>query len=118
MFYRAIRGAITVKDNTVESILNETSSLLKAIMDENQIGPDDLVSIFFTTTPDLTAAFPAKAARRLGLSDTPLMCAQELDVKGALPRCIRVMIHAYSTKSKQDIKHVYLNEAVKLRVDV
>ena len=117
MYYRAIRGATTVKENTLEAILEETSVLLEAIMAENQIGSDDLVSILFTTTPDLTAAFPAKAARRLGLSDTPLICAQELDVKGALPRCIRVMIHAYTSKSKQEIKHIYLNEAVSLRVD-
>ena len=95
----------------------ETSALIDVIMSKNEILSDDLISVLFTTTPDLTAAFPAKAARQLGLLDTPLMCAQELNVKGALPRCIRVMIHAYSSKAKRDIKHVYLNEAVSLRVD-
>ena len=117
MYYRAIRGATTVVENKTQSILDETKQLLNKMMSDNQVDSEDIISIFFTSTYDLNASFPAKAARELGLVDTPLMCAQELDVKGALPQCIRVMMHIASSKLKAEIKHIYLNKAIALRSD-
>ena len=117
MYYRAIRGATSVRQNSSEEILEETKRLVNQMLAENEVKTDDIISIFFTATPDLDAVFPAKAARELGLLDTPLICAQELNVLGALTRCIRILMHVNSKKTKQELKHIYLNEAVSLRVD-
>ncbi len=114
---RGVRGAITVPDNNAEEILAAARELLQAMVEANQIHPDDITSIYFTTTPDLNAAYPALAARQLGWSDAALMCAHEMDVPGGLPRCLRVLIHWNTTRSAREIVHVYLKEARALRPD-
>jgi len=92
--------------------------LLRAIMERNSLGDDDLVSILFTATPDLHCAFPAAAARELGLVDVPLICAQELDIAGALPRAVRALVHAETDLPRDEIAHVYLRGAEVLRQDL
>jgi len=111
----ALRGANEVKSNTAEDILAATDKLMREILERNQLGADDLVSCIFTLTPDLDAQFPAAAARAMGLSSVPLLCAREIPVPGALPMIIRVMIHAYMDRPAE---HVYLGEAAKLRLDL
>jgi chorismate mutase len=112
---RALRGAITVEANEAAAILSATEELLREVMDRNGLAPEDLVSCIFTCTADLDAEFPAVAARGLGLSAVPLICAREIDVPGALPRVIRLMVHCYGD---EPAKHVYLREAVSLRRDL
>jgi chorismate mutase len=112
---RALRGAITAEDNEPEAILGATEELLHELLERNELGPDDLVSCIFTCTADLDAAFPAEAARRLGLNAVPLLCAREIDVPGALPRVIRLMVHCYMDGDGQ---HVYLRQAETLRRDL
>src|SRR5690348_4349860 len=111
----ALRGANTVTENTSEAILSATDALMREILSRNQLAADDLVSCIFTLTPDLDAQFPAAAARAMGLSSVPLLCAREIPVPGALPKIIRVMIHAYMDRPAE---HVYLGEAAKLRLDL
>lgn len=111
----ALRGANEVTENTAEAILSATDKLMREILTRNELGADDLVSCIFTLTPDLDAQFPAAAARAMGLSSVPLLCAREIPVPGALPRIIRVMIHAYMDRPAE---HVYLGEAAKLRLDL
>jgi chorismate mutase len=112
---RALRGAITVERNEPEAILSATTELVTAVMERNGLSPDDVVSCIFTCTDDLNAEFPAVAARRMGLSAVPLLCAREIDVPGSLPRVIRVMVHCYADGPA---RHVYLREAVSLRRDL
>ena len=114
----AVRGAITTTEDRAEAVSEATQELLKELFRQNHIEPEDIVSIIFTATPDLTSEFPAAAARKLGLSDTPLMCAQEIAKVGALPRCIRVLIHFYTDLEKDELYPVYLRDAVKLRPDL
>lgn len=114
---RGIRGAITVSENSAEEILAATRELLQAIIEANQVNPEDISSIYFTTTPDLNAAYPALAARQLGWADVALMCAHEMDVPGGLPRCLRILIHWNTTRGAKDIVHIYLKEARTLRPD-
>jgi chorismate mutase len=114
---RAVRGAITVPDDTAEAIRLGTAELVRAVLERNALAPDDLVSILFTATPDLSAEFPAVAARELGLSQVPLLCAREIDVPGAMPRCIRLLAHCYAPPERA-IRHVYLREARALRTDL
>lgn len=92
--------------------------LLDAVLNDNDLVPADIISAVFTATPDLVSEFPAHAARLYGWNDIPLLCAQELPVAGALPRCIRVMVHAESTRSRSEVRHVYLRDAVLLRADL
>jgi len=113
----ALRGATTVDANDGERILTATGELMQQILDRNGLGPDDLVSCIFTLTEDLDAEFPAVAARRMGLSRVPLLCAREIPVPGALPRVIRVLIHCYPPDGIEP-QHVYLGEAAKLRLDL
>jgi len=113
----ALRGANTVTENTAEAILAATDTLMREILARNKLGGDDLVSCIFTLTPELDATFPAAAAREMGLSHVPLLCAREIPVPGALPKVIRVLIHAYKPDGKP-AEHVYLGEAVKLRLDL
>ena len=113
----ALRGANTVTENTAEAILAATDTLMREILARNKLGGDDLVSCIFTLTPDLDATFPAAAAREMGLSTVPLLCAREIPVPGALPKVIRVLIHAYKPDGTPP-EHVYLGEAVKLRLDL
>jgi chorismate mutase len=114
---RALRGAITVEGNDADSILDATDELVREVMARNSLRAEDLVSCIFTCTEDLDAAFPAEAARRLGLSAVPLLCAREIGVPGALPRVIRLMVHCYSDEGAAP-QHVYLREAVSLREDL
>ncbi len=115
---RGIRGAIRVEFDTPELIQTATSKLLKAMLESNHVIPEDVISAVFTTTPDLHSSFPAEAARGLGFSDTPLICAQEIDVPGALGQVIRILLWVYSTKEKSAIQHVYLDGAEVLRKDI
>jgi chorismate mutase len=114
---RALRGAITVDENSGEAILSATEELVREVMDRNGLRPGDLVSCLFTCTSDLDAEFPAVAARRLGLSAVPLLCAREIDVPGALPRVIRLMLHCYADETAEP-RHVYLRDAGSLRKDL
>lgn len=117
MYCRGIRGATTVERNEAETILCATRELLEAMVVSNGAHWRDFASVFFTTTTDLTAAFPARAARELGWSDTALMCAHEMNVADSLPMCIRVMIHWNVDKPQSEIVHVYLKGAQTLRAD-
>lgn len=117
MFCRGIRGATTVDLNEAEAILSATRELLEAIVASNDANPEDFASIFFTTTTDINAAFPARAARDLGWNDTALICAHEMAVPGSLPMCIRVLIHWNTQKSQREIVNVYLHGARQLRAD-
>ncbi|MDQ3952604.1 MAG: chorismate mutase [Actinomycetota bacterium] len=115
---RALRGAITVDGNDRDAIASATGELLEAIIARNGVDGDDLVSMIFTATPDLDAEFPAIAARRLGLAHVPLLCSVELDVEGAMPRCIRVLVHLYTDRGPGELQHVYLRDARELRADL
>jgi chorismate mutase len=115
MKIRGIRGATTVENNKREDVLSATKELLLALVKSNSINIDDIASIIFTVSQDLDAEFPAVAAREIGWNDTPLLCATEIPVKGSLAKCIRILIHLNTDKSLQDIKHIYLKNAVNLR---
>ena len=117
MRLRALRGAITVDQNTADAILDGTEELLRALIERNNLVVDDLVSCIFTTTDDLNAEFPAVAARRIGLSTVPLLGAREMQRPGALERVIRVLVHCYAEPEQQP-QHVYLRDAVQLRQDL
>ena len=117
MRLRALRGAITVEENDADAILDATEQLVREVLERNALEPDQLVSCIFTCTDDLTAEFPAVAARRLGLSGVPLICAREISVPGALPRVIRLMLHCYADPATE-ARHVYLREAEALRRDL
>lgn len=115
---RAIRGAIQVDANDRESILAGVTELVTAVMERNRLTTDDVISVIFTATPDLTAEFPALAARKLGFHDVPLICASEIDVEGAMPRVVRLMAHVETDLPRHEIQHVYLRGAVALRLDI
>jgi chorismate mutase len=114
---RGIRGATTVEENSVEAILSATRELLYIIIRANEIDPDDVASAIFTTTADLNATYPALAARQLGWYDTALLCGNEMDVPGGLPRCIRILVHWNTSRHPKEIVHVYLRRAKNLRPD-
>lgn len=114
---RGVRGATVADENTREAILDATRELLSRLSVANDLQPDDIASIIFSVTPDLTAEFPAVAARQLGWSDLALLDTIEIDVPGALARCIRVLIHWNTTRTPQEIVHVYLRGAERLRPD-
>jgi len=119
MSVRGVRGATTVENDSPEEIHEATRELLQEILKLNGIDSfEEIVSIIFTTTPDLTSTFPAEAARGIGMSQVPLLCASEIAVEGKMPRCIRVMLHWNTEKPQVEIVHVYLREAKKLRPDV
>jgi chorismate mutase len=115
---RAIRGAVQLDTDESEHLLSSVEELLGAILEQNELSLDDLISVIFTSTPDLVSEFPAVAARRLGMGDVPLMCAQELDIAGSLPRVVRVMAHVETPRTRQQVRHVYLRGAVALRRDI
>lgn len=115
---RAVRGAITVKRNDKEEILNATEEMLKEIFARNTILQEDMVCMIFTLTPDLDAVFPAVAARKMGITNVPLMCMSEIPVENALSKCVRVLVQFNTDKTLNDIQHVYLRDAVKLRPDL
>jgi len=115
---RGIRGAVTVEENTAEAIRQATRQLLDALTERNAIRTEDIVSVFFTVTADLDAEPPARGAREMGWTLVPMFCVQEMAAQNGLPRCIRALIHVNTDKTQQDVKHVYLGEAVKLRPDL
>lgn len=112
-----IRGATTVEHNDAAEILEATDELLRAVIEANELKPDDIVSAFFTVTGDLNAAFPARAAEEFGWNIVALLHATEIPVPGSLPKCIRLLVHAYTTRSRAEIKHCYLRGATVLRPD-
>jgi chorismate mutase len=112
-----IRGATTVERNDAAEILAATDEMLRAIIDANDLQPDDIVSAFFTVTPDLDAAFPARACEDFGWNIVALLHSSEIPVPGSLPKCIRILVHAYTTRSRTEIKHCYLRGATVLRPD-
>jgi chorismate mutase len=116
--FGAVRGAITVSRDDAAEIVDATSELLDEMLARNELTPADLVSVIFTATEDLTAEFPAAAARRLGISEVPLLCAREIAVAGALPRCVRVLMHVAVPAQRASLEPVYLREAKKLRRDL
>ena len=119
MAVRGIRGAISVDADDPDQIREATRQLISEILTRNEISDfDDIISAVFTTTQDLVSAFPAEAARHIGMTTVPLLCAQEIPVTGAMPRCIRILLHVNSERKPADIVHVYLREAEKLRPDM
>ena len=118
MAVRAIRGAIQVENNDRDEILQGTAELVAAVMERNHVAADDLISIVFTATPDLTAEFPAYAARQMGLTDVPLLCTTEIAVPGSMPRVLRLLAHVESDLPRADIRHAYLRGAAALRTDL
>jgi chorismate mutase len=115
---RAIRGAITCDENTKAEIDTKTARLVEEILSRNELDHDELVSILFTATDDLTAEFPAAAARALGLGDVPLLCARELSIDHGMERVVRVLVHCYTDKDRSGLHHVYLEGARALRDDL
>jgi chorismate mutase len=115
---RAVRGATTVDVDERDHLLERTRELIDAVLERNSITSDDLISILFTMTPDLHAAFPAEAARIGGITDVPLICAQELAIEPSIPRCIRLMAHIHTVKTPAELRHVYLHDARQLRTDL
>lgn len=115
---RALRGATTATADEGRAIVDATERLLAEMIGRNGIATEDIVSMIFTTTADLSAEFPAAAARALGLSSVPLLCAREIDVPGSVPRCIRVLMHLYTTRPAETLRHVYLEGAEQLRTDL
>lgn len=107
-----------MSSDTVEAITSGTHELVQTMLERNGLGHDDLISVVFTATPDLHAAFPAAAARDLGLGHIPLICAAELDIEGAMARVVRVMMHVYSELDLRSVSHVYLGGAQALRQDL
>jgi chorismate mutase len=115
---RGLRGATSIPEDTAAEVISATTELLQVMMERNQVAKEHLVSIIFTATPDITSEFPAAAARSIGISDIPLLCASELDVKGAIPRVIRVLMHIYTESDYSSLRHVYLRDAKPLRTDL
>ncbi len=118
MKFRGVRGATTTDEDTPEAILSATRELLQAVIDANRLHEDDVASIIFTTTPDLHATYPAKAARDLGWNQVALLGCQEMDVPNGVPRCIRILIHWNTDRSADQIQHVFMKGAVVLRPDL
>jgi chorismate mutase len=117
MWCRGVRGATTAEGNTSEQILRATRELFALMIRQNGIDEEDVASVIFSTTPDLDAEFPALAARQLGWFNAAMMCINELDVPGSLRYCIRILLHWNTTKRNDEIIHVYIKEAAKLRPD-
>lgn len=115
---RAVRGATQVDNDDRDEILDASAELVAEILYRNELSPDDVISMLFTATPDLTAEFPAYAARKMGLTDVPLLCATEIAVPGAMPRVLRVMAHVQTERTRADVRHVYLRGAAALRTDL
>ncbi len=119
MAVRGIRGAISVDADDPAQIRGATGELIREILSRNNISDfDDVISAVFTTTPDLVSCFPAEAARQLGMTTVPLLCAAEIPVAGAMPLCIRILLHVNSERKPAEIEHVYLREAARLRPDM
>lgn len=117
MMMRGIRGATTVDRNEREAIIAATRELFEAMVAANDLTPDTVASVIFTTTPDLDAEFPAVAARQAGWTDAALLCGHEMAVPGALRGCVRILIHANTARRHDEMVHVYLRGATALRPD-
>jgi len=118
MTVRAIRGAVQIDSDERDAILEGTAELVSEVMSRNDLTTGDVISVLFTSTPDLTAEFPALAARKIGFHDVPLICAAEIGVPGAMPRVVRLMAHVETDRPRAAIQHVYLRGAVALRLDI
>jgi chorismate mutase len=118
MQLRALRGAILCKENTKDEITEKTAEILREMIKRNDIRPEDIMDIIFTATEDLTAEFPAAAARHIGLTHVPLLCARELSIDGSTGMCIRVLMHFYTRKHPHELRHPYLEGARQLRTDL
>jgi chorismate mutase len=115
---RAIRGAVQVGVNERAAILEATSELVTEVMTRNQLTPADVISVVFSATADLNAEFPALAARKLGFQDVPLLCCAEIDVPGAMPRVVRLLMHVETQAPRSAVQHAYLRGAAALRLDI
>ena len=118
MAVRAVRGAIQVDADERDQVLEASTELLTAVLERNQLRSEDLISVLFTATPDLTSEFPAYAARMMGITDVPLLCASEIDVPGAMPRVLRLLAHVETDLPRDAVRHVYLRGAAGLRTDL
>ena len=118
MRLHALRGAITCTEDSKSEIEEKTQRLVKELLARNEVEHDDLVSVIFTMTSDLRSEFPATAARSVGLGDVPLLCARELEIDHGMARCIRVLVHCYSDRRRDELHHVYLEGARALRDDL
>ena len=115
---RAIRGAVQVDANESAAILEGTSELVAEVMTRNRLTPADVISVVFSATRDLNAEFPALAARKLGFQDVPLLCCTEIDVPGAMPHVVRLLMHVETASPRSAVQHVYLRGAAALRLDI
>ena len=118
MAVRAVRGATQVDNDDRDEVLAATTELLTEVLTRNALGNDDLISVVFTATPDLRSEFPAYAARQMGITDVPLLCAAEIDVPGAMPRVLRLLAHVETDRPRAEVRHVYLRGAAGLRTDL
>jgi chorismate mutase len=115
---RGVRGATTVTENSRDAILNATRQMLALLIRRNQIKSEDIASAIFTVTKDLSAEFPALAARQLGWIEVPLLCGYEIEVPGSLSLCVRVLVHWNTPLPQKEIQHIYIHDAVRLRPDL
>ena len=115
---RALRGATTVDTDEPDHLSTRVQTLVNQMLERNGVSKDDLISVLFTATDDIHSMFPATAARAVGLGDIPLICARELDITGATPMCVRVLMHLATDRSRQELHHVYLEGARQLRDDL
>jgi chorismate mutase len=115
---RGVRGATTVDEDTVAQVTERSQELMRTLMESNGLVEDDIVSVLFTATADVTSTFPATAIRAIGFGAVPLLCAAEIAVPGAMPLCIRVLLHVHTTRSRHEIRHIYLHGAQGLRDDL
>src|ERR1700728_322247 len=114
---RGLRGATTVDEDTAAQVTERSQELMREIMASNELAEDDIISILFTDTDDVTSTFPATAIRAIGFAAVPLLCAAEIAVPDSKPLCIRVLLHVHTTRSRDDIRHIYLHGAQSLRDD-
>ncbi len=115
---RALRGATTLYRYEREHVIERTAEMVLTLLERGGLTEDDLVSMVFTATADVTSVFPAEAAREVGITHVPLLCDLEIDVAGAIPRCVRVLVHAHTSRARDDLRHVYLHGARQLRTDL
>ena len=118
LMVRGLRGATTVDADTAAQVTERSQELMREIMARNELVEDDIVSVLFTATADVTSIFPATAIREIGFGAVPLLCAAEIAVPGAMPLCIRVLLHVHTTRSRDEMHHVYLHGAQGLRDDL